>query len=234
MRVHFIQFVPFEGLGYLQRWVKVKKAVVTLTKIYENLELPNIEDVDMIVLLGAPLDINEKDERIEEVKRYIEKALVYDKAIFGSCFGALLIANVLNAKIHKGKTLPLKWLRLNCTLEALDILPTVQDILSFYDQQYIFEAPFGATRILYSEDIGDVAFLYKKNVIAVLPHLEINMEWMKQFLESKHFEPEELSISPLELGYDTIETLRITFLHSPTANFSLNLLLNFLERRLTQ
>jgi hypothetical protein len=46
-RVHYIQHVPFEGLGYMETWIKDNGYTLSVTKMYEKYQFPYFSDFDM-------------------------------------------------------------------------------------------------------------------------------------------------------------------------------------------
>ena len=57
MRIHFIQHVPFEDLGYIETYLKQKKNSISSTKMYENSLLPNMNDFDVLFVMGGPMGV---------------------------------------------------------------------------------------------------------------------------------------------------------------------------------
>ncbi len=46
MRVHYLQHVPFEGLGSISTWVDEQNHSLSSTKFYANDPLPTVSDFD--------------------------------------------------------------------------------------------------------------------------------------------------------------------------------------------
>jgi hypothetical protein len=51
MKVHILQHVPFEDMGSLSRWLKNHNAEVSYTRFYEYSELPELEGLDLIIVM---------------------------------------------------------------------------------------------------------------------------------------------------------------------------------------
>ena len=54
-RVHYIQHVPYEGLGYIEKWVKDNGYNLTVTRIFEDYKFPDQNEFDMLVIMGGPM-----------------------------------------------------------------------------------------------------------------------------------------------------------------------------------
>lgn len=57
MKVHYIQHVPFEGLGYIQTWLKENDHLISCTKVWDNQPFPSTDDFDMLIIMGGPLGV---------------------------------------------------------------------------------------------------------------------------------------------------------------------------------
>ena len=45
MNVHFLQHVPFEGLGSIETWLDDRQAEITSTRFFLNEHLPDIREL---------------------------------------------------------------------------------------------------------------------------------------------------------------------------------------------
>jgi hypothetical protein len=61
MRIHALQHVAFEGLGYIGQWIADHGHSLTLTRLYAGEPLPVLADVDRLVIMGGPMNIYEDD-----------------------------------------------------------------------------------------------------------------------------------------------------------------------------
>jgi len=62
MRAHYLQHIPFEGLGSIAPWLEASGYEITGTKLFESAKYPNLKEIDLLVILGGPMSINDKDE----------------------------------------------------------------------------------------------------------------------------------------------------------------------------
>lgn len=55
MRAHYLQHVPFEGLGSIERWLSAAAYDVTSTRFFESTSLPELNDIDLLIVMGGCL-----------------------------------------------------------------------------------------------------------------------------------------------------------------------------------
>lgn len=62
MRAHLLQHVPFEGPGSIEAWLCDKGYEITSTKFYKSSDLPDVDAIDLLVVMGGPMSINDEEE----------------------------------------------------------------------------------------------------------------------------------------------------------------------------
>lgn len=111
MRAHYFQHVPFEGLGSVQAWLVANGYQITATRFYEFSELPDLEQIDLLVVMGGPMSVN--DEAIYPwlvaEKSFIRTAVQSGKRVLGVCLGAQLIASALGARVYPNAQKEIGW-----------------------------------------------------------------------------------------------------------------------------
>jgi len=60
MRAHSLQHVPFEGLGNMEPWLKEREFQITSTRFFESADLPSPEEIDLLIVLGGPMSVNDE------------------------------------------------------------------------------------------------------------------------------------------------------------------------------
>ena len=60
MNVHCFQHVPFEDLGSIEQWLKSRTARITTTKFYEDTNLPELHQIDWLIIMGGPMSANDE------------------------------------------------------------------------------------------------------------------------------------------------------------------------------
>ena len=100
MRLHWLQHVPFEGLGCIEPWAAAKAFDISCTRLFADEPLPAIGTFDWLVIMGGPMGIYDLDEHpwLAAEKKFIKSSIDAGKTVLGICLGAQLIADVLGAK----------------------------------------------------------------------------------------------------------------------------------------
>jgi GMP synthase (glutamine-hydrolysing) len=62
MKIHCLQHVPFEGLASIEIWAKSNDHFLSATRFYQGELLPEIEDIDWLVVMGGPMNIYEENK----------------------------------------------------------------------------------------------------------------------------------------------------------------------------
>lgn len=120
MRLHYLQHVPFEGLGAIEGWAKSQDHSITMTRLFDQEPLPAVDDFDWLIVMGGPMNIYEEFRYpwLALQKLFIEECLKKDKFILGICLGAQLITYVLGAKVVKNPEKEIGWFPISLTEEA--------------------------------------------------------------------------------------------------------------------
>ncbi|MCO6442106.1 MAG: hypothetical protein J5I81_13750 [Nitrococcus mobilis] len=90
MNVHYLQHVPFEGLGSIEDWVRRGGHDIGTTRLYRDERLPPVEDIEIFVVMGGPMNIYEEAAYpwLTEEKRFIERAIAAGCRMLGICLRA--------------------------------------------------------------------------------------------------------------------------------------------------
>ena len=112
MRAHYLQHVPFEGLGSIERWLQRAGYQVTGTQFYASAELPPAAEVDLLVALGGPMSVNDEGQHpwLAAEKRFIRELIALERPVLGVCLGAQLIASALGAAVYPNPVKEIGWL----------------------------------------------------------------------------------------------------------------------------
>ncbi len=94
MHAHGLQHVPFEGLGSIEPWLISAGYRITNTRFFHTTELPRPQEIDLLVVMGGPMSVNDEREFpwLAQEKRFIRSAIDLGKPVLGICLGAQLIA----------------------------------------------------------------------------------------------------------------------------------------------
>ena len=104
MNLHYLQHVPFEGLGFIDEWAGNNGVEVGVSRLYAGEVFPAMDAFDGLVIMGGPMGIHDHEEHpwLVHEKAFIRKAIDAGKPVLGICLGAQLVADVLGAKVYPG------------------------------------------------------------------------------------------------------------------------------------
>lgn len=177
MNVHYLQHVPFEGLGSIEGWIGAHGHSLSVTRQYADEALPDLASADWLIVLGGPMSVHDDDELpwLAGEKRFIEQAIGRGKIVLGICLGAQLIAHVLGAKVYANRDREIGWFPVWRTQEADRcavgrLLPERVEVFHWHGDT--FDLPAGAVHLARSEACENQAFLYGDRVLGLQFHLE--------------------------------------------------------------
>ena len=178
MRIHYCQHVPFETPGSISAWAKENHHEITGTRLYAAEQLPPLNDVDWLVIMGGPLNIYEDRDHpwLVEERRYIDQAVKENRVVVGICLGAQLIADVLGSKVFRNRHREIGWSPITMTEHAMASplcgdFPQTFEVFHWHGDT--FDLPAGSELLARSEACETQMFLYKDRVLGLQCHLEM-------------------------------------------------------------
>jgi GMP synthase-like glutamine amidotransferase len=189
MRVHYLQHVPYEGLGNIEDWIKSKNYELSATRFYAADPLPELNVIDWLIIMGGPMGAYDDKEYpwLTEEKSFIEAAIRTGKKVLGICLGAQLIASVLGAKIYPHIHKEIGWFPLRLTAEGMEaeaLKGFPAELPAFHWHGDTFNFPAGAARLAEATACRNQAFAYGNKVIGLQFHLEVTRESVEQLIEN--------------------------------------------------
>lgn len=179
MRAHIFQHVSFEGPGSIDLWLHTRQAHVTTTRFYEQDVLPALHDVDLFIIMGGPMSVNDEVALpwLLDEKRFIAEAIAAGKAVLGICLGAQLIASALGARVYPALQKEIGWFDIVARPQSvggnekeLFRLPETTRVFHWHGET--FTLPDGAIRLAGSAACALQAFQYGSRVVGLQCHLE--------------------------------------------------------------
>lgn len=193
LHIHYLQHVPFEGLGYIEQWATARGHQITATKFYQNDKLPDIHTIDWLIIMGGPMNIYEEKTYpwLKTEKQFIQQAIQQNKTLIGICLGAQLIADALGAKIYPNSEKEIGWFPLQLTAQAqahplfTDLAPQLT-VCHWHGET--FDLPKGAVHLATSKVCPHQAFLYGEKVLGLQFHFEMTEVSLKIMVENSRHE----------------------------------------------
>ena len=112
MRAHYLQHVPFEGLGSIEPWLAAAGHEITATRLFDSAVFPDVADVDLLIIMGGPMSAND-DALLPWLaleKAFIRRVIEAEKPVLGVCLGAQLIAAAMGGRVHPNPEKEIGWL----------------------------------------------------------------------------------------------------------------------------
>ncbi len=190
LRVHYLQHVPFEGLGRIRPWAETAGAALTATRFHqEDQPLPEMKAFDLLVIMGGPMSTHETDRYpwLVREKQFIRKAVAAGKSILGICLGAQLIAAALGARVYANDYREIGWYDIERTQAAAghaigDCLPARIKVFHWHGDT--FDPPAGALPLASSAACRNQGFAVGDRVVGLQFHLETTPESLQALIEN--------------------------------------------------
>lgn len=181
MHIHWLQHVPFEGLGSIEPWLEVKGYDVSVTRLHAGEKPPTGADFDWLIVMGGPMNIYQEADYpwLIEEKLCIKRAIKTGRKVLGICLGAQLIADVMQARIYRNEAPEIGWFDVELTTNAANsrIFSGIsKKISAFHWHGDAFGIPETAMHAASSRACANQAFVYKDRVVGLQFHLETTPE----------------------------------------------------------
>lgn len=181
--------VPFEGPGIIEDWINSEGHLLHFTKFYEGNTLPDPQAVDLLIIMGGPMDVFDfhmypwMEDEIGWIKDFIKSG----KPVMGICLGAQMIATALGEEVYPGPHKEIGWHNLQYLpslgeYKICSDLPITRKVFHWHGDT--FHIPKGATRIASSQAFPNQGFIYGRHVVAFQFHLEVTPESIRELVDN--------------------------------------------------
>lgn len=186
MRLHYIQHVPFEDLANMEVWARKKGHSISCTRLFNDEDLPGIDNFDWLIILGGPMNIYEEEKYpwLVREKRFISEIIAGNKVVLGICLGAQLIADVLGGRISRNKYTEIGWYPVTLTTDPAVFNGFPGNFIAFHWHRDTFEIPVGGVGFAESKGCSNQGFVYKDRVIGLQFHIEYSQKSIEQMLQN--------------------------------------------------
>jgi GMP synthase-like glutamine amidotransferase len=186
MRAHVLQHVPFEDIGSMALWLAERKAEVTYTRFFENAALPSLNGIDLIIVMGGPMSVNDESTLtwLQPEKQFVREAVEKGVPVLGVCLGAQLIAGALGARVYPNTHKEIGWFPIEATSTDPNAFRFPEQCTVFHWHGETFDLPSGAVRLAKSAACENQAFQIGEHVIGLQFHLETTPESARSILDN--------------------------------------------------
>lgn len=189
IKIHILKHADFEGPGYIEKWAQNNSHDISFTNLYLKEKLPNLNDLDFLVIMGGPMSVNDTDkiDWLEYELKFIKDAIDEGKVVLGICLGSQLIAKALNSTVYPAKSTEVGWFpvmfnKKELSRELKEILPDYITTLHWHGET--FDIPRGAIGFGSSTDTPNQAFIYNEKVLGLQFHPETTVYTIEGFIEN--------------------------------------------------
>lgn len=217
MTIHCFIHVPFEGLGNIEPWLEKQGYGIATTRLYDCQKLPEQADVDMLIVMGGPMSVNDNHEYpwLVAEKAFIYEVIAAGKPVLGICLGAQLIASALGSKVYRSEHKEIGWFPIrgvDTQGESNFQFPQTEVVFHWHGET--FDLPTGAVCLAQSAGCRYQAFQVGSSVVGLQFHLETTLATAKslvencrdELVEGKYIQSEEQILSASIGMYDSIQT----------------------------
>lgn len=218
MRAHYMQHVPFEGLGSIEPWLDAAGYEITRTQFFASTTLPDLHQIDMLLVMGGPMSVNDEDEFpwLALEKKFVRDFIETGKPVLGICLGAQLIASAMGADVYQNPVKEIGWFPVqgvSSTGRSTFSFPPSAEVFHWHGET--FDLPPGATLIARSESCENQAFQIGTSIIGLQFHLETTPESSQaivsncrdELIPAQYIQTEEEILSADAESYNSINQI---------------------------
>jgi GMP synthase-like glutamine amidotransferase len=179
MRAHYLQHVQFEGLGSIEAWLKASGYAITRTRFFADDELPDIDSVDLLVVMGGPMSVHDREAFpwLAREEQFVRSCIESGKAVLGVCLGAQLIASAMAARVYANHKKEIGWFPVHGVAPSgPSVFQFPASVNAFHWHGETFDLPDGAVQLAKSRGCENQAFQLGRRVIGLQFHLETTPE----------------------------------------------------------
>jgi GMP synthase (glutamine-hydrolysing) len=188
LRIHYFQHHPSEGLCSIGEWISSAGHSLTSTRFYENQAIPELSEIDWLIVMGGPMSVNDDKEFpwLSAEKKFIRQAIDADKIVLGICLGSQLVSAALGAKVYANNEKEIGWFDIELTTSAQSGLfgdmGSVMRVFHWHGDT--FDLPENAILLASSAATENQAYIYKGRVLALQFHLEQTPDTMNEMIKT--------------------------------------------------
>lgn len=172
MKITVLQHSPDTPPGTLIDWAKQKNHELDIRQMFAGAQLPALDEVEWLVILGGPMNVDETDKHpwLIDEKAFLKEAVRAGRTCLGLCLGGQLLAQILGAKVAPHTHWEVGW-------HDVD-LDSGEKLTIFQWHQDTFGIPEGAKRIATNAITPNQGFTFGDHVVGFQFHPEATEKWV--------------------------------------------------------
>lgn len=184
LKVHVLQHASFEGIGSMEPWLLERGASIGYSHLYRGDSLPELEGLDLIIVMGGPMSVNDEAELpwLVAEKKLIRDAILQSVPMLGVCLGAQLMANAMGARVYPVGQREIGWFDIEAATGANDTFQFPKCMKAFHWHGETFDLPAAAVRLAGSALCENQAFQLGWHAIGLQCHLEVTRAGVEAFI----------------------------------------------------
>lgn len=189
MRIHYLQHVPYESPASIVDWAAEQGHNLTGHHLYRGDAAPMPVAGDALVVMGGPMSIHDEHEHawLAPEKRALRAWIDAGKPVLGICLGSQLIAEALGGEVARNRHQEIGWHPIRRSAQAAattlaDLLPAALEVFHWHGET--FSLPEGAVLLASSDACENQGFLYRRSVLALQCHLEMDDATARGLIEA--------------------------------------------------
>jgi len=189
MNIYCLVHLDFETLGNIRDWACEKEHSISVIMPSENQIYPDSNDIDLLIIMGGLMSVYQEDEYpwLRQEKEFVSSVLSCGKAVYGICFGAQMLSELLGGQVSRSQYREIGWHKVRSLgeFDKNDRLFNVQnDLTVFQWHGDTFTLPSECRRLFESDACHEQGFIYGNNVLALQFHPEVDESCVENLLEN--------------------------------------------------
>jgi GMP synthase (glutamine-hydrolysing) len=188
MRIHFLIHAAFEKPGIIESWAISKGHKLSFTHVYKGEKLPDVSELDFLVLMGGPQSPTKLDQYpyLRDEIKLAKQAIDQKKVVLGVCLGAQLIGESLGAATEHSPNKEIGVYPIYLTKEGeadplFKNFPKTFEVMHWHNDMPGLSP--GAVLLAYSEGCPRQVVKYSDRVYGLQCHLEMTAELIRGLVE---------------------------------------------------
>ena len=175
MHIHVLEHDPLENPGLVADWAAVRGHRLVRVLLDRGGALPPPGEVDLLVIMGGPMNIYQHRDHpwLVEEKAFIAEVIAAGKPVLGICLGAQLLADALGGKVFQNAAKEIGWFPIQMVDRAEPFASFPETLTAMHWHGDTFTLPRGARHIAKSEACVNQAFLFGDRMVGLQFHIEM-------------------------------------------------------------